>query len=179
MSIFTNKHYIWFRNLLLNEELQIDIDQVGQLLAAFTKDNKDFDPDIILSPFRKHYDPTGVNKLMAEVIKFPTPPINLDKEGWIKTYNPIPNMFNSDTSYLSSTEAEETINYSFETYGYEVDFVKKQSNNHIWTLVDSENGWAIYSGFIASTSSNINHIAYFVTAVPWSNDMVINYNIED
>ena len=174
MSIFNDKHYIWFRDLLVNEKLQIDIDQIGQLLAAFTKDNKDFDPDIILSPFRNGLNNIPIKK-SAKVIKFPIPSVNLNIESWIEIYDPVPNMFNSETSYLTVDSKDgERLSYSFESYGFELDFVEEQSNNHIWTLVDSENEWEIYSGFVA-----INRIAYFVTAVPWSNDMVINYDIED
>ena len=87
MALFNDKHYIWFRDLLITEKLQLDIDQLGQLLDAFYKDNKDFDPDILLDYFRNHYEANHwndaqdyvqnfVNPALAEILPFPP----IDKE---------------------------------------------------------------------------------------------------
>lgn len=87
MALFNDKHYIWFRDLLITEDLQLDVDQLGQLMYAFSKDNKDFDPDILLDYFRNHYEANHwndaqdyvqnfVNPALAEVLPFPS----IDKE---------------------------------------------------------------------------------------------------
>ena len=84
MALFNDKHYLWFRDLLITEDLQLDVDQLGQLMYAFSKDNEDFDPDILLDYFRNHYEPKHWNKAqdyvvhpaLAEVLPFPP----IDKE---------------------------------------------------------------------------------------------------
>jgi len=79
MALFNDKHYIWFRDLLITEDLQLDVDQLGQLMYAFSKDNEDFDPDILLDYFRNHhftYWEHEKNPALAEVLPFPS----IDKE---------------------------------------------------------------------------------------------------
>jgi hypothetical protein len=51
----------------------------------------------------------------------------------------------------------------FETYGEELEFVRKQEPKKIWTIVDGDNGNLFYmAGF-----HTVNRIGYFVTEVPW------------
>ena len=47
MSIFNQKHYEFFKDLIDNEKLQLDIDQIGQLVKAFEQDNPEFDSKIL------------------------------------------------------------------------------------------------------------------------------------
>jgi len=47
MSIFNQKHYEFFKDLIDNEKLQLDIDQIGQLVKAFEQDNPKFDSKIL------------------------------------------------------------------------------------------------------------------------------------
>ena len=47
MSLFNQKHYEFFKDLIDNEKLQLDIDQIGQLVKAFEQDNPEFDSKIL------------------------------------------------------------------------------------------------------------------------------------
>ncbi len=47
MSLFNQKHYKFFKDLIDNEKLQLDIDQIGQLVKAFEQDNPEFDSKIL------------------------------------------------------------------------------------------------------------------------------------
>lgn len=52
----------------------------------------------------------------------------------------------------------------FETYGVELNFVRSQPENHVWTLVNGEGGNpVVLSGFHI-----VNRIGYFVTEKPWT-----------
>ena len=47
MSLFNQKHYEFFKDLIDNQELQLDVDQIGQLVRAFEQDNLEFDSKIL------------------------------------------------------------------------------------------------------------------------------------
>ncbi len=47
MSLFNQKHYEFFKNLIDNQELQLDVDQIGQLVRAFEQDNPESDSKIL------------------------------------------------------------------------------------------------------------------------------------
>ena len=78
MALFNDEHYLWFRDLLITEDLQLDVDQLGQLMYAFSKDNEDFNPDILLDYFRNYYEPEHwndaqdyvVHPVMAKILPF-------------------------------------------------------------------------------------------------------------
>lgn len=68
-------------------------------------------------------------------------------------YKPVENMFRPG----------ETM---FETFGAELNWVKKQPGNKIWTLMDDDNGnQVITSGF-----HYVNRIGYYLTEIPWDDD---------
>lgn len=51
----------------------------------------------------------------------------------------------------------------FETFGPELDFVKTQPENTIWTLLDDDDGNpVIIQGF-----HFVNRIGYYITKIPW------------
>lgn len=76
---------------------------------------------------------------------------------WEETFQPIKNK-------ISKYPDDSLIH--FETYGEEVEFVKKQDPNHIWTEVDGDSGTYIVSGF-----HFINRISYYITTNPWTDEM--------
>jgi hypothetical protein len=51
----------------------------------------------------------------------------------------------------------------FEIYGDEVEFVKSQDSNRIWTYSDGDNGGT----YISDGYHVVNRIGYFVTTVPY------------
>jgi hypothetical protein len=62
----------------------------------------------------------------------------------------------------------------YETYGEDLDFIKAQPLNKIWTLMDDE---ATGIMFITNGFRLVNRLAYFITEEPWSDDTI--YLIED
>lgn len=54
----------------------------------------------------------------------------------------------------------------FETYGTDLEIVKKTDNNHVWTLVDTDYGFPVTcAGF-----HFVNRIGYYVTEKPWTDE---------
>lgn len=57
----------------------------------------------------------------------------------------------------------------FETFGAELNFVRNQPENRVWTLVDDDEGNpTIVSGFHL-----VNRIGYFVTEEPWTEECTV------
>lgn len=81
-------------------------------------------------------------------------------------YKPIKNFLDSNAS-LDGT--------MFETYGEELDFVRKQPANTIWTYCDDgENGW-LTSGYHL-----VNRLGYVVCQEPCDEDVDVPlYSLED
>lgn len=85
-------------------------------------------------------------------------------ENFEEIYKPI---FNPFTSYPDNG------NYFFETYGEEVNYVKKQHNNFIWTLVDCDDE----EQYIIPGYHIVNRSFYLLTEIPWEDENIeVNYN---
>jgi len=80
----------------------------------------------------------------------------LTYDEWYDKYQPITNTF---TGYEEK---------HFETFGEEVDFVRSQDDNLIWTEIDGDEGTYIVSGF-----HFVNRIHYFITEKPWEEDVEV------
>jgi hypothetical protein len=81
---------------------------------------------------------------------------------WEEQYRPIPNHLDSNASW----QDEDGVGVMFETYGEEVEFVKSQDTNCIWTYYDDgEGGTHVIAGWHL-----INRIGYFITEVPWTDE---------
>jgi hypothetical protein len=79
--------------------------------------------------------------------------IEMDFEEWFDTYKPIPNNIDNNSSIDG---------HMFETYGAEVEFVKKADPKHIWTYGDGDDGGTyVWNGW-----SFVNRIGYFITELP-------------
>jgi hypothetical protein len=65
----------------------------------------------------------------------------------------------------------------FETYGEELDFVRSQESNRIWTYIDGDDGGT----YIVDGKAIVNRIGYFVTTVAYdeSKDYQIQISSED
>ena len=98
--------------------------------------------------------------------------IELTEEEWFDTFKPIPNYLDDNASFNDGDNG-----YMFETYGEELEFVKSQEPNRIWTYCDGDdNGTYIFQGMRI-----VNRIGYFVTSVPFdaNKDYQIQISGED
>jgi len=84
--------------------------------------------------------------------------IQLTEDEWFEQFKPIPNHLDDNASFHDGEHG-----YMFETYGDEVEFVKAQDSNRIWTYSDGDNGGT----YITDGYHVVNRIGYFVTAVPY------------
>lgn len=76
--------------------------------------------------------------------------VSLTWEEFELNYRPIKNPFNNDGSHM------------FETYGEELDFVRKAEENTIWTYSQIDYGFVTTEGY-----HFVNRLGYYVTEVPW------------
>jgi len=92
--------------------------------------------------------------------------IEMDMDEWCNTYKPIQNHIDTNASFDGAM---------FETYGNEVEFVKAQEQNRIWTYGDGDDGEShIWSGW-----HFINRIGYFITEVPFPENTDVQVNLND
>ena len=84
--------------------------------------------------------------------------IQLTEDEWFEQFKPIPNHLDENASFNDGEQG-----YMFETYGDEVEFVKSQDSNRIWTYSDGDNGGT----YISDGYHVVNRIGYFVTTVPY------------
>ena len=86
--------------------------------------------------------------------------IEVDFDEWFDTYKPIPNNIDTNASFNG---------HMFETYGDEVEFVKKVNPDYIWTYGDGDSGGTyIWNGW-----SIVNRIGYFITELPCPENTII------
>jgi hypothetical protein len=94
----------------------------------------------------------------------PTQFIEMDFDEWCDIYKPIPNNIVEDSSFDGTM---------FETYGKEVEFVKKADEAHIWMYGDGDDGGTyIWNGWHI-----VNRIGYFITEVPCPPDTDIQVKV--
>ncbi len=77
----------------------------------------------------------------------------MNYETWLDTYKPISNPIVSTHGFDG---------FMFETYGEELEELKKYKGNQIWTLIDDGESYGITAG-----ARWINRLGYFVCSVPW------------
>ena len=82
----------------------------------------------------------------------------LTEDEWFNTYKPIANHLDENASFNDGDQG-----YMFETYGDELEFVKAQEPNRIWTYSDGDDGGT----YISDGYHVVNRIGYFVTTVPY------------
>ena len=81
--------------------------------------------------------------------------IRMSFEDFADKYKPVPNLMVDPNGH----------SYMFETYGEEVEQVKAQPIQNIWTLVDTADAFLIVSGWRI-----VNRLGYFITEVPYDED---------
>ena len=90
-------------------------------------------------------------------------------ESWLEEFKPITNHLDPNASF----QDESGKGIMFETYGDEVEFVKKQDPRCIWTYGDGDDG----GGYIWSGWHLVNRIGYFITEVPFPDNTIIQIQI--
>jgi hypothetical protein len=94
----------------------------------------------------------------------------MTEDEWFKTYKPIPNHIDKDASFNDGEQG-----YMFETYGAEVEFVKKADPAHIWMYGEGDDGGTyIWSGW-----GFVNRLGYFITEVPCPPDTTIQIMVAE
>jgi len=86
--------------------------------------------------------------------------IQLTEDEWFEQFKPIPNHLDKNASFNDDEHG-----YMFETYGEELEFVKAQDPNRIWTYGDGDDGGT----YISDGYHVVNRIGYFITALPYDN----------
>jgi hypothetical protein len=86
-------------------------------------------------------------------------------DNWEYHYCPVTNHISGDMGWNG---------FIFETYGEDLEFVRAQPPQNIWTWVDTDDGTAIMSGYHL-----VNRIGYFVTGLPWEESITIQVNSEE
>lgn len=84
---------------------------------------------------------------------------------WWDIYKPIPNP-NADDDSFDGTK--------FETYGADLEAVRKADRHNVWTLVQGDNDSLV----ICADFHYVNRECYFITERPWT-DCTDSYVIKD
>ena len=82
---------------------------------------------------------------------------------WEDSFKPIHNPSSDDPDFWGCM---------FETFGKDLEEVKQYQNNQIWTLVDNNPNSSyldVVSGFHL-----VNRMGYFVTEVPWTEEVLVS-----
>lgn len=90
-------------------------------------------------------------------------------ESWLEEYKPIPNHFDENASF----QDENGVGIMFETYGDEVEFVKKAKPEYIWTYGQGDNG----ATYIWNGWHFVNRLGYFITEVPCPPDTEVQVQV--
>lgn len=98
--------------------------------------------------------------------------VELEEQVWFDTFKPVPNVLDPNASFHDD---ETGFGYMFETYGAEVEFVKSQDPDTIWTYGQGDDGGLyIWSGWHL-----VNRLGYFVTTVPVGEDIIYQITIAE
>jgi len=79
-------------------------------------------------------------------------------EKWLEKYHPVKNPFDTNAPYDGCM---------FETFGKEVEFVRSQPNEKVWTLAECDGRTFICEGF-----HFVNRIGYFITEVSYPSNFI-------
>jgi hypothetical protein len=92
-------------------------------------------------------------------------------DSWLEEFKPITNHLDPHASF----QDESGKGIMFETYGDEVEFVKKQDPRCIWTYGDGDDG----GGYIWNGWHFVNRLGYFITEVPCPENTMIQIQVDE
>lgn len=94
----------------------------------------------------------------------------MTEDEWFDYFMPIPNTVPGGTNGECGLTVD-NIGYMFETYGPDLEFVREQPDEFIWTLLEVEG-----EGILAQGYHIVDRQGYFITEVPA--DTTIEYSIQ-
>lgn len=80
----------------------------------------------------------------------------ISEEEFLERYRPVPNTLDNNASFDFGAGG-----CLYETYGAELEHIRQQQQNHVWTLIDGENATVLVSGYHL-----VNRIGYVLTETP-------------
>lgn len=92
--------------------------------------------------------------------------IEMDLETWDTIFKPQQNPIDDNASFGG---------VMFETYGDELEYVQATDNHYIWTYGDGDDG----GGYIWNGYHYINRIGYFISTVPWEDDVTYQVQVDE
>ncbi len=92
-------------------------------------------------------------------------------DSWLEEFKPITNHLDPNASF----QDESGKGIMFETYGDEVEFVKKQDPRCIWTYGDGDDG----GGYIWNGWHFVNRLGYFITEIPCPENTTIQIQVDE
>jgi hypothetical protein len=87
--------------------------------------------------------------------------VELAEEEWFDAFKPLPNHIDKNAAFNDGEKG-----YLFETYGAELEFVKVQDPNRIWTYAEGDDGGT----YISSGWQIVNRLGYFISTVPFDDN---------
>ncbi len=93
----------------------------------------------------------------------------IEEEAFIERFRPVPNHLDDNASFDFGDGG-----CIFETYGPELDYVRLQPEEHIWTVLDVDGELMIASGY-----HFVNRLGYILTAKPWPERTLIEVSLSD
>ena len=84
--------------------------------------------------------------------------IKLTEEQFIEQYPLVPNHLNPNATW-GYADAKGCL---FETYGEELEFIKRQNRHRVWTILDGDDG----DMYVASGFHFVNRVGYLVSRDP-------------
>lgn len=93
----------------------------------------------------------------------------ISEEEFLERYRPLPNTLDDNASFDLGDGG-----CLYETYGEELEYVKRQPATHIWTVIEGENSIVFANGF-----HRVNRLGYIITAEPWDNGVEIEVQLEE
>lgn len=90
----------------------------------------------------------------------------IDFDKFIACYEPFENHLVADAPYS---------NFMFETYGEELEYVKEQDLNTIWTIVECDDE----EEYIIQGFHHINRIGYIITQESWDENKDVQVDINE
>lgn len=95
--------------------------------------------------------------------------VELTFDEWVDQYRPVVNQFDPNASF----QDESGNGIMFETYGDEIEFVKKQDPATIWMYGSGDDGGLyIWNGW-----GFVNRLGYFITEVPCPDNLTVQIEV--
>jgi hypothetical protein len=95
--------------------------------------------------------------------------VELTFDEWVDQYRPVVNQFDPNASF----QDESGNGIMFETYGDEIEFVKKQDPATIWMYGSGDDGGLyIWNGW-----GFVNRLGYFITEVPCPDNLTVQVQV--